>query len=558
MKKLFVLVLVSCITVTSAFAQFRFSFTTNYSIYAFSTLIPTGMAAQRTMINDDGVEVANIGTNRLDPMWLIRASEGRQGFYVPSGGFGLFTPRVSSQSLTFDDLDGTFISPLDNMELHVTYERGMLTLSCSFYFRDFFLQRKFNSIEEPLFSAFRAPIDFRLRFAHPLFNFTLGENVARAVDEYRDFTDWSMHVHNYGVLLPGDDRFIFRTVPDRMGYKFNPVNPISISQNIFGILTLKFLEFRFFLPLHIDLGIDFNTGSITGISEAAQRRVNLFSALRGRRIGGFLNFDLEYQMRGGDGNLDDSWDEILNPGGGFQPDGRGAMSHYFSFIFGLPDLIPNLGIGLGYFALFSRYEDLSPRPDEDFPLITTTGPLYSGIELRLRYTGIPGLRLTMYNNISFANASEPEIFFDSVAGDWQVSGVSKGINGQLLNPFRSQSWFAMHNAFAAEYAINSRLSTRLEVIHRMAVITDRNSNDSRGGGINDWGTSVRVNNHLKCALYLVFNLTREVYLNAGAIVIVDKRRTTFNDYLSKTFSGPTRWETGVIGIGIPLLVGVRW
>ena len=575
MKKLLIIIL-GCTVVTGAFAEFSFSFSTGFNAYMFSTLIPTGMASDKTMINDDGNVVTNTGTTRLDPMWLIRPdSMGRQGFYVPSGSFGFFAPRISSQNTNnFEE----YINYLNDMQLGVNFNRGIMFLHLTFHLRDI-LFATLNGQTLSLNGMLNTVLlpDFIFGFDHAMFGFIAGSNEEkRMVNQYRDFTDWSMKttictidgmVNNFGVLvpisypdpLPPDHRrkhLIFRPVLTPFSFTINPLNPTEVNDHFTAVGTIKLLDYRLNIPITFDLGWIFDHQPINaGSAAVAQTRINFGTAVRGRGIAGLFNFDLVYKLRGGDGNIDDSWDAILNPGGGFQPDGTGAYSHFLSLAFGFPDLVPNFGFSLGYTALFSVYEDWAPRPNDTInPHRTRTGPLYSGIDLHMRYTGIDRLTLSLNNNVSFARASEPTYNENNLPTNHSVDIFGTG----NLARHHSQTWFALHNVLTGRYAINNRFSANVEFMHRLAIINHYNNDDNRGSTLADWGRQERRNRLIKTSFYTRNNLTSYIALEAGFAMWAETRTTTFSDYINPGFSGPTSWESGAIAIGMPLRVVVSF
>ncbi|MCL2043362.1 MAG: hypothetical protein FWG89_04395 [Treponema sp.] len=334
MKRIIVCFLVSVFAVTGAFAQLTFGFHTEVNSYMFSSIIPTGMAAQKTMIDDQGYVVPNIGTNRLDAMWLIPESNGNQGYYIPSGGYSFFAPRVSSALNTEDFRE--YINYLSDMHININYSRGIMFASFTVHLRDILLNRLNGgwwSLNRT-FDAVNFP-DFTIGFDHSTFGLRVGSTEdPRAVSEYRDFTDWSMltpdptapvqglvsvnHVDGFGVLVPSNNAFIFNSAQNAFRYKNDPANPTMIRDFFTAVASLKMLDHFFDIPITVDLAMDFNTNFPIndGSTELAQERVNFGVAVRGSRIANLFNFDLLYKIRGGDGTLDDSYDSVNNPGGG--------------------------------------------------------------------------------------------------------------------------------------------------------------------------------------------------------------------------------------------------
>jgi hypothetical protein len=155
--------------------------------------------------------------------------------------------------------------------------------------------------------------------------------------------------------------------------------------------------------------MDFDPGIFTPNDNASglgQTRIGggiRLSAVNAFNLG---TYELAYKIRGGDPTpkINETWDDD-NTTGNFQPDGEGVMTHVAGLYFNLPNMVPDLGIGIGFTTLFRTYEDEvtgSPaNPNRYF--IETKSPFFTGADLFLRYSGIQDFRFTIKNNVSFAN-----------------------------------------------------------------------------------------------------------------------------------------------------------
>ena len=561
MKKIFLLVL-GCIVVSGAFAQFSFRLIQDINAYLFSYVAPTGLYAQQTITGQDGDPAHNNGVSSgiLDRVLLFPVRNNNTGYYTPSS-YNFFTMgMIPDTSLLVNGA----LTDLNTTRLYMNYTgrnrfQAYLSLDGSELTARMF-NRALPSVNN-LFDLFRID-EYWFRVNHDMFTLWFGDrDFPIKTAFFPDLTEWSirMRVERFGVNVPGGN-LVFR---DRGNSIFrdvvNPANVTALSSSGYFIGSIKLLDHFFDIPVTVDVGFDIgdlqrqiNQGAIN----AGQTRFGGGVRVSGEGIADQLNFDLTYKVRGGDDNRDDSWDEDLNSTGNNQPDGRGAKSHVLGLAFGFPTLVPNLSFSFAYTALFATFEDTAPVPTSNDPLVTKTGPLYSGIDMNLRFTGIRGLRLTLQNNVSFARADEP-VFND----DGQEIGQMVSVLGDTnLARYRSQSWFALYNALIARYAISEHMRADLELVHRMGIITENNSFDGRGSLLTDWGTSRKTRNLLGASVYSTMELFSGILLQAGVSLFYDTTSTTYSKYLDggPTNAVTTSWSGGGLGIGLPIRVMITW
>jgi hypothetical protein len=105
--------------------------------------------------------------------------------------------------------------------------------------------------------------------------------------------------------------------------------------------------------------------------------------------------------------------------------------------------VKNLGVSLGY----TGFLPLNDAADVD-------NVLYSGLDLRVAWTGIEGLSLSTHNNISFAQGAEK---------DWM------GILG------KDASFLTLYNAIGATKEISEKFSVNAEISNTFSK-TDNSDN----------------------------------------------------------------------------------
>jgi len=235
----------------------------------------------------------------------------------------------------------------------------------------------------------------------------------------------------------------------------------NFDQNrIYSIYTVPYLAVsarvnKFAFPLTFQIAADPGDNNMTGAAFNFNNYSGMFR-VSGENIADRITFDVIYKFRGGDPDTLDSYDDD-NPGGTLQPDGMGFGTHQFGVYANILN-VPNLGIGLSYSGWVKSFEDTLSKTTEE--TTTKSGPLFSGIELRLQYTGIPNSTLTLHNNVSFAHA-----------GKRSDTNTAVGVWGTVLPVDTEQDWFALYNALGYTLRLSSQFTFTFQIAHRMGIVT---------------------------------------------------------------------------------------
>ena len=569
MKKIFtIFVCMSCMAATGVFAQLTTELHWTFVPNLLTTVIPTGMYADKTMRNSQTNEKeTNTDSTYLDRVWLYGTMTGNPGSFVAPGDLSLFTPMLSPGAASGINL----MNNNYDARFRLLYTRGIINALVGFD-----LHRGLQDIVSPPGTYNMRPLiqqlwdyirldEFQIGLNDEMFEFWIGNQEAsnKTVDPYPDFTEWTgnLNVDGFGVNVATSSNqfFIFDTMKNHFRYQTR-AGAITTYNELFNVVgRIKLLQDLVGLPITVDVAMDTRaiTNSTTNSTQPSQLRFGGGFGIGGEDIAGLLNFDLMYMVRGGDGDLRENWNENTNSGP-VQPDGVGNTNHYINLALGFPGLVPDLGISAAYTLMFAVYEDeRAPPNDSVTPVITRKGPVFNGIDIRARYTGIENLRLTFHTNISFAKADEPGLYDNNGTMTRKDHSVSIYGVGDLP-AYRSQNWFAMYNALAARYRIDGRFAAGLELAHRMGIITEKNSLETRGGALDNWGKSERVRNILQVSPHVIFNFGQNTTLQSGVILWIENNKTTFSDYIVPTFYGPSEWEGGAIGIGVPIMLKMVW
>ena len=203
---------------------------------------------------------------------------------------------------------------------------------------------------------------------------------------------------------------------------------------------------KFSFPLTFQIAADAGYNNMTG---AVLDYKNISGGFRvsGENVANRITFEVVYKIKGGDPDTMDINDQ--------QPDGKGLLTHVFGVYANILN-VPDFGIGFGYSGYLKVFEDTLGTTGTT----TKSGPLFSGIDLRLQYTGIKNAAVTLCNNVSFSNVRKSS-----------VDDVFIGVWGQDLPPDNMQSWFALYNAIGINYRLSRQLIASFQVANRYGIVT---------------------------------------------------------------------------------------
>ena len=157
-------------------------------------------------------------------------------------------------------------------------------------------------------------------------------------------------------------------------------------------------------------------------------------------------------------------------------------------------------------------------------------PLYSGIDLRVLFTGVNKLTVTLNNNISFASMTGDN--------DAKITVVSPFDNDPTNNPLTSdkitESWFALYNALGVNYKVTDNLTGTVQLINRLATTTSKNDSDK----------TENINDNFRALAGVIYAFNTHVSFESGLIFDINSSTTKITNQDDKT--------AGWLTFGIPL------
>jgi len=369
-----------------------------------------------------------------------------------------------------------------------------------------------------------------------------------------------------------------------LGLNLNAISiPIKIEVGSSG----NFYGWENNMPLN-SKGASPNIPATSADSIAAAFRVS------GVKIADFISFDVIYRIAGLDDNTrlthnnKNLWTKaaITDPLQQNEKFDGGWWENEIGAYVGL-DIFKGLALGVGYTASFA-VDEKSRVGGYDDATIEYVNPLFSGIDLRVKFDAIDKLGITLANNLSFAAQRgenrdvmttggryiQPMGIYIGSWGDTTMSagtrqGGSKdgmlGFTGyytgggseyelqdtNMWNTDQKDSWFALHNNLGVTYGITDRASVALAVGNRLGIYEFVANPDKEFAKWTTDDFEIGVSGTYKFAP----NVTFEAGLNVGVWGMTAEITTTNKGTLPPTL---TTGKIGEVTLAVPLKFSVSW
>lgn len=566
--KFFLVFVFVCLATTGAYAQFHWGLTMDFNSDAFRVVRPTGDAAtQYFMFEGNPNRVPNIGAaNRLPPnIFLAEGPAGALPGSFTSGSTAIFGHQGTDGWTHYNQLrmllngDGEHVTwrARINMDALVSPGSQMVTGS-----------GRPTGLQQLIFTQV---IDqWWVRGTAGMFSAWAGidDHGRGATDEgrFQDFSDITrgVNIEDFGIMLPmGLNPNLFRDGSDHNNFvrawELTGVHTNTIHLTVPVIVAAARFEETLPFPFSIELALD--PGRNSGLAGNPRNAITVNSGIRlsGENVFDMFNFDIIYQLRGNDPNTlenvvigDDG--NPLPPFDQNQPDGSGLFVHSLGAYVYFNQPLPNLGVSVGYSALFRTFEDNATFwADGAWQTRTVTSPLFSGIDLRLRYTGISNLTITLNNNVSFARAS---------AGSWdpiadRLTVEARGLDGAVMvttnEQLQSQTWLGFYNALAVNYAVNNQFSLQLQVANRFGRTTDDRAFRTPAAG--QILSIERTAHNFSAALLASYQFNWFVLIEAGLSTRIHNNtweRSIYGNPAETSLDTRNSWSSGSFGFSLPI------
>jgi hypothetical protein len=397
--------------------------------------------------------------------------------------------------------------------------------------------------------------DWRLKGNAGIFNAQVGtDSYGGWVSTQATWNDWYgwNQLCRFGVwragnsFLVGDD---FRTWPEW--------------GTVFGIGATFADNYRLSLGYRLD-------GAAPGSNAPADSR----SAINGSfmlnaRLSDAIALDLFYAVKGQDTDTfarpisltitpgtDVSVTDYTLPGGMWQ--------NIIGLYAGL-NFVENLGLSIGYTANFNAYEaggyrDLSNtdvNPVKTTP-ITFTSPFYSGIDIRMSYSGIDNIGLTFNNNISLAGVKGEEI-----KKDGKTEKIILGFGGtDIVDKGYSYDWFHWDAELKVSFSFIENLNLILHLGNQLAVLSSATdiSETFMGIATTTKGTEKSTENEFRVSLFADYGIGA---VNVGIGLFLGLQSKAYESEMTGSAMGTSQTtkhtaNSDVVTFGIPIMFKVQF
>jgi len=239
------------------------------------------------------------------------------------------------------------------------------------------------------------------------------------------------------------------------------------------------------------------------------------------------------------------------------------------------DMIQNVGVSLGYTMVFQKYETggratwdaLAGALDPNTPYpgyseaVKFKGPITSGVDIKLNYSGIDKVGLNFNNNLSFARAkgkgTPEDSAFDGGKGiltDYQI-----GFSGDPIYSGYSESWFLWDTALCADLKVLDGVALIFSVANRFSRQASKDTTPLDAFITQETAYKVNKLNTMLSAKFgmgaVTFGAALFFQVDSKA---VDYEGTNNNPALAKPITVKYEGNTNVYSFGIPITFGVRF
>jgi hypothetical protein len=323
-------------------------------------------------------------------------------------------------------------------------------------------------------------------------------------------------------------------------------------------------NFKFNLGYRLDPGYTTWAPGLGG-GRDSKSSINASFMLTGKPVDA-VTFDLFYTVVGKD---EDTFARPVNNVGYTGPETSWKnMIGVYAGING----IENLSLSVGYTANFNVYEAGSylSQADRDAAVlalvdpaskskpVTYNAPIYSGIDLRVGYTGIDQIGLKFLTNVSLASA-KGESVYDGVGALTYKDKVPMGFaENAILGEGRTNDWFSWHAILQAQLGFIEGVGLEVSLGNLLTVDSSKYNYTTTGGTTYD-NTDNTTTNVLRAtvgATYGVGNVTlgAALWLGLDSKVVKNVHKTTTSTTSTETFDK----TDNVVTFGIPVYFQVSF
>jgi len=276
--------------------------------------------------------------------------------------------------------------------------------------------------------------------------------------------------------------------------------------------------------------------------------------LSGKGLGP-ISFDLFYAINGGDNNT--------------VARGYGKWENLFGVYAGL-DLVKDLGLSVGYTANFTVTDTQQTRVttlgDPVWKAYKETYPIWSGVDVNIKFSGIPKVGIGFNNNVSFAGTKVegvPNDYTDVVVG---LRGV-KSPNVTVATGTRTYSLTENFFAYKASLSFSLSLTDRLGIAFVLRNILTSYDSSSEDKTTTTASVSTQTNTRKETtddlvasvhADYNVGNVTFGIGLTLGVNALTLEADRKYSPTSTTSRTDTLKGNISTVRFGVPLFFRVAF
>jgi hypothetical protein len=300
-----------------------------------------------------------------------------------------------------------------------------------------------------------------------LFKLWIGRDEYRGIIErYQNFDDFLGGKNDsFGPIIVGYDYLASRMLT------LAGSDVTNLGKDILGNKSTVLIGELAYKPITLSLAVNNlysrNDGKGTNESNFEDSYTDFGSTFGARieaaKLFNMLNLAAVYKFQHSDRKYDEQQFQDLQGGQSFFVPEMGLDHHLFGLFATVTPPLPGLGISAGYSGYLKKHKDMDAASWGGWT--SYQYPLWHGIDLRINYTGIKKLSLTLNSNLTFSTIQGDDDPKSFITGFWEnINDV------QDVGPNQEQNALVLYGAFAVAYDLIENLTVKLQAANQFAKI----------------------------------------------------------------------------------------
>jgi hypothetical protein len=300
-----------------------------------------------------------------------------------------------------------------------------------------------------------------------LFKLWIGRDEYRGIiDRYQNFDDFlGAKNDSFGPIMVSYDYLASRLL------SLAGSDVTNLGKDVLGSKSTTLIAEAAYKPVTLSVAVNNLYSQIDGKGTNQQNFEDSYTdfgstlgaRLEAAKLFDMLNLAAVYKFQHTDRKYDEQQFQDLQGGQSFFVPEMGLDHHLFGLFTTVTPPLPGLGVSAGYSAYLKLHKDMDAPSWGGWS--SYKYPLWHGVDLRVNYTGIEKLSLTLNGNVSFSDVQgddDPASF---------ITGFYENINDvQNVEFNQEQNALVVYGALAAAYDVIENLTVKLQAANQFAKI----------------------------------------------------------------------------------------